>query len=95
MTAAAQGATVTLSRNSAGSAALDVLYEVRGMDASGAWIATTYGSLNLPANQTSLTVNASSLQGPAGVASRLFVLIADGNQYVIDETATAGISIPN
>ena len=95
VTAAAQGATVTVSRNSAGSAALDVLYEVRGMDASGAWIATTYGSLNLPANQTSLTVNASSLQGPAGVASRLFVLIADGNQYVIDETATAGISIPN
>ena len=74
----------SLSRSGSSSAALEVLYEVKGFDTNGVLVNTGYGTLNVGAQQSNLTFSASSLvrATSSGIVSETFSVIPDGNDYV-------------
>ncbi len=81
------GNDIRIARSGIAMQSLEVLYEIRGYNSAGDWVATSHGEVTLAANQTSLTLNPSSLSQPSGstVASTQFWLIADGNDYIVAE----------
>jgi hypothetical protein len=78
---------ISIARSGIAMDSLDVLYEIRGYNSSGDWVATSHGEITLAANQTSLTLDPSSLSQPTGstVASTQLWIIADGNDYIVAE----------
>jgi len=74
----------SLSRSGSSSAALEVLHEIKGFDANGVLVNTGFGTLNLGAQQSNLTLSASCLfrATGSGIASETFSVFPDGNDYV-------------
>ena len=81
------GIDIRIARSGIAMESLEVLYEIRGYNSSGDWVATSHGEVTLDANETSLTLNPSSLSQPSdsAVVSTQFWLIADGNDYIVAE----------
>jgi hypothetical protein len=94
LSASLAGGQVELTRSGMSSNQLEVLYQVRGFDSSGNWIATAHGELSLGANQLSVRFNLDSLNTPAenAVVSTQFVLVGDGNDYIVDDASRAGLN---
>jgi len=81
---------IVVTRTGNGSGALEVLYEVRGFNATGELVSTAYGELEISAQSDSLIVDHGGLTMPSGasVASKIFVLVADGNDYLLGDVET-------
>lgn len=85
--ATAVGNSVQVSRSGGTSGALEVLYEVRGYNASGQRVETTYGEVDVPSGQASVSLSVSSIDQPSGgdVVSTVFRLVDDGNDYIVGD----------
>jgi hypothetical protein len=81
------GTSIQISRTGGTSDALEVLYEVRGYNAEGQRVETTYGEIDVPGGQASVNLSISSIVQPTGgdVASTSFRLVDDGNDYIVGE----------
>ncbi len=90
-----QGTSIEVTRTGLSSNALEVLYQVRGYNSAGDWITTAHGELTMAANATITSIAPNSLNSAAGVAvvSSKFVLIPDGNDYVLDNTGREGLDL--
>ena len=90
-----QGTSIEVTRTGLSSNALEVLYQVRGYNSAGDWITTAHGELTMAANATITSIAPNSLNSAAGVAvvSSKFVLIPDGNDYVVDNTGREGLDL--
>ena len=90
-----QGTSIELTRTGLSSNALEVLYQVRGYNSAGDWITTTHGELTMASNATVTSIDPSSLNAAAGsaVVSSKFVLVPDGNDYVVDDTGLEGLDL--
>ena len=90
-----QGTSIEVARTGLSTNALEALYQVRGYNSAGDWITTAHGELTMAANQTITSINPSSLNTAAGsgVVSRKFVLIPDGNDYVVDQAGREGLDL--
>ena len=86
--------TIRVSRSGPTGAQLDVLYEIRGFDSAGKWVATGYGEAAIEAQQSSLSIDPVGLSLPtdSSAATFEFVIVPDGNDYLIgDDTAVVFI----
>ena len=81
---------IRVSRSGSNAAPLDVLFEVRGSDSEGNWVTTGYGELTIAAQQSDFNIDPLSLSLPAGdsAISFEFVVVADGNDYLISDDTT-------
>jgi hypothetical protein len=82
------GTSIQISRTGGTSDALEVLYEVRGYNAEGQRVETTYGEIDVPGGQASVNLSISSIVQPTGgdIASTTFRLVDDGNDYIVGES---------
>ena len=83
---------IRVSRSGSNAAPLDVLYEIRGSDSAGNWVTTGYGELTIAALQSDFNIDPVDLSLPAGGSAIgfEFVVVADGNDYLIgDDTSVA------
>jgi hypothetical protein len=90
-----QGASINVARTGLSAGSLEVLYQVRGYNSAGDWITTAHGELTLAANATSTSINPSDLNTATGngVVRRRFVLMPDGNDYVVDDSDREGLNL--
>jgi hypothetical protein len=95
LSAAWQGTSIEVTRTGLSSNALEVLYQVRGYNSAGDWITTAHGELTMAANATTTSIAPNSLYSAAGgaVVSSKFVLIPDGNDYVVDDAGREGLDL--
>lgn len=90
---ASSGSNISISRSGIAMQSLELLYEIRGYNTNGDWVATSQGELSMASNQNTLSLNPSSLNQPDGsqVVSTEFWLIADGNDYIVAEQRSTGL----
>ncbi len=83
---------IRVSRSGSNAASLNVLYEIRGSNSAGNWVTTGYGEITIAALQSDFNIDPVDLSLPAGgsAISFEFVVVADGNDYLIgDDTSVA------
>ncbi|MGB2360183.1 MAG: hypothetical protein ACPH64_08080, partial [Porticoccaceae bacterium] len=87
------GSNISISRSGIAMQSLELLYEVRGYNSNGQWVATSHGELTMTSNQNTMTLNPSALSQPIDgqVVSTEFWLIADGNDYILAEKRSVGL----
>ena len=87
------GSNISISRSGIAMQSLELLYEVRGYNSNGQWVATSHGELTMTSNQNTMTLNPSALSQPIDgqVVSTEFWLIADGNDYIVAEKRSVGL----
>ena len=84
------GGNIQISRSGSTTASLDILYEIRGSDSAGEWVATAYGELTVAAQQSGFSVNPVSLSLPTGSSAITyqFLVVPDGNDYLVGNDTT-------
>ena len=84
------GGNIRVSRSGSAAASLDVLYEVRGSDSNGNWVATGYGKLTIAAQQSGFSIDPIDLDLPTGSSAIAydFLVVPDGNDYLIGDDTT-------
>ena len=87
------GSNISISRSGIAMQSLELLYEVRGYNSNGQWVATSHGELTMTSNQNTMTLNPDALSQPIDgqVVSTEFWLIADGNDYIVAEKRSVGL----
>jgi hypothetical protein len=81
------GSNIRVSRSGSTTSSLDVLYEVRGSDSTGAWVTTGYGELAIAAQQSGVSIDPVGLDLPTGSSAIAFdfVVVPDGNDYLVGD----------
>ena len=94
VSAQSMGNMITVERTGTSTNALQVLYAVRAYDAQDKLIEETYGTLSLPAGADSLTVDPNGLSLPqsSNADTLSFVVVADGNDYIIGDQRSVDLS---
>ena len=84
------GGNIQVSRSASTAGSVDVLYEIRGFDSAGNWVATGYGEVTIEAQKSSLSFDPVGLSLPTGSSAigYQFVVVPDGNDYLIGENTT-------
>ena len=96
VTAQNTGASVSVSRSGSVSNALEVVYDVRLFDAQGVRLDTILGETTVTAGQMKIELTIASLGLPSANTFDYaeFVLIADGNDYVLADNHKLVLETP-